>query len=433
MKIMMWNELNDTERSKIMVRGNLSVENKVRESVYDIIVNVKQFGDRAVKAYTQQFDGVLLENLGLDEAEWENADKIDDSAKQAINSAYKNIKRFHALQIPRAIVQNLDDISLSKEYRAIEKVGLYIPGGTAPLVSTLLMLGIPAQLAGCKKIVLVTPPSQEGSINPAILYAAKCCGINQVYKMGGAQAIAALAYGTETVPKVMKIFGPGNKYVTEAKLQVFQDPLGCALDMPAGPSEVLVIADNQANPSFVAADLLAQAEHDVDAKVILLTTDINFANKVNVEIEAQTKSLSRQAILGKSLKAGYIIVANSIEDAFSISNIYAPEHLILQIENPRSYLSKIQNAGSVFVGPWSAEALGDYASGPNAVLPTYGYANSYSGITVESYMKSISFQEVAKEGLINIAKCVEVLADLEGLDAHKNSMLIRRQYIEALS
>jgi histidinol dehydrogenase len=334
------------------------------------------------------------------------------------------------LQLPKTLRLNKNGIDAWKEYKAIERVGLYIPGGTAPLVSTLLMLAIPAVIAKCREIIVVTPPNKNGEINPAIIYAAKLCGINKIFAVGGAQAIAALAYGTETIPKVVKIFGPGNKYVTEAKLQVAQDPCGAALDMPAGPSEVLVIADDRANAQLVAADLLSQAEHDVDSKVILITTSQSLANQVDEALTAQLKNLQRQKIITKSLENAAIIIVDCLDEAFAISNIFAPEHLILQIDNPRNYLNFVQNAGSVFIGRWSAEALGDYASGPNHVLPTYGYAKSYSGLGVESFMKSITFQEVSKEGLLALAPTVETLAQLEGLDAHKIAVNLRRKMIE---
>jgi histidinol dehydrogenase len=427
MKIINWSKCTKSEQKNLLRRISAKEQADVREDVCQIIQNVRKFGDFAVKDYTKQFDGITLPSLNLTAKEWQCAADIDEAAKQAIDIAYKNIKRFHELQLPKTLVSSGEGFYLYRKYNAIEKVGLYVPGGTAPLVSTLLMLAIPASIAGCKTIVVITPPNKLGTVDPVILYAARVCGIENVYKVGGAQGIAALAYGTKTIPKVAKIFGPGNKYVTEAKLQVAQDPYGAAFDMPAGPSEVLVIADAEANPSFVAADLLAQAEHDENAKVILVTTDKDLAAKVLIEVNEQASYLSRQSILKLSIDKGIIAIVKTIEEAFAIANSYAPEHLILQIANPRNYLAMIQNAGSVFVGPWAPEALGDYASGPNHVLPTYGYAASFGGLSVESFMKSTTFQEIQAKGFINLAVAVESLAELEGLDAHKNSVVIRRK------
>jgi histidinol dehydrogenase len=429
MKIILWKDCKKIDQNLILCRDTIKAQNHIKTAVSDIVKKVQQSGDLALKNYTREFDGVSLKSLALTKKEWQKANQIDQNAKQAINFAYKNIKRFHQLQLPKDISSDVGGVNLIRQYKAIESVGLYIPGGSAPLISTLLMLAIPAMIAKCREVIVVTPPRQDGSINPAILYAAKICGISRLYKIGGAQAIAALGYGTKTIPKVMKIFGPGNKYVTEAKLQLSQDPFGAAIDMPAGPSELLIIADNKANPSFVASDLLAQAEHDPEAKVILVTNDQKFARRVLSEVKKQASILSRRAIIAKSLNLGLIIIVNDITEALNLSNKYAPEHLILQIQNPKKYLAQIQNAGSVFIGPWSAEALGDYASGPNHVLPTYGYAKNYSGLAVESFMKSITFQEVSEEGFINLAPIVEKLADLEGLDGHKNSVIIRGKKI----
>jgi histidinol dehydrogenase len=402
----------------------------VENSVCDIIADVRARGDAAVKFYTQKFDGVALENMALSHNAWDK-NNVDAQTQQALETAYANIKAFHALQKPEGIVLNAAGMTLRREYQGLERVGLYVPGGTAPLISTLLMLAIPASLAGCKEIIVVTPPHRDtGTIHPAIIAAAKLCGVTQIFTCGGAQAIAALAYGTETIPKVMKIFGPGNKYVTEAKQQVSQDPQGCARDMPAGPSEVLVIADENASVPFSAADLLAQAEHDADSQAVLVTPSLALAENVLAEVRRQAARLSRQAVLEKSVPEILLIVAKNLEECFEISNQYAPEHLIVQIDNSHKYTSLIKNAGSVFLGPWSTEALGDYASGPNHVLPTYGYATSYSGLGVESFMKSITFQEVSPEGLLQLAGCVEHLASLEGLDGHKNAVVVRRELLE---
>lgn len=426
MKIITWQTLTQAEKKAILTRDHSHTQrNQLHKSVAEIIHKVRMEGDLALKHYTHMFDHIELDSLTLEPQAWSTIDSLDIKIKQAINFAYEKIQRFHQRCLPPTIRSTENGIDLWKTYRSIERVGLYIPGGTAPLVSTLLMLAIPATLAGCQHIILTTPPNQHGHIHPAILYAAQCCGIRKIYRIGGAQAIAALAYGTESVPKVNKIFGPGNKYVTAAKLQVAQDPDGAALDMPAGPSEVLVIADETANISFVAADLLAQAEHDEDARAILVTTNENLARQVIAELNKQAKKLNRQAILKKSLAKAWAILAQDLQEALSISNTYAPEHLILQINNPKDYLQQVHNAGSVFIGPWSAEALGDYASGSNHVLPTYGYAKSYSGIGVEAFMKAITFQEISAEGLIHLSQAVETLTTLEGLDAHKLSVLNR--------
>jgi histidinol dehydrogenase len=430
MRILTWKDLDQSSKDRALSRSHAVTGNDVKNIVSEIIAKVRAEGDVALKYYAQVFDKVTLDSIALEPKEFEAAKEIDEEAKRAIEHAHKNIKRFHELQIPKAISVTADGIEARKEYRPIDSVGLYIPGGSAPLISTFLMLAIPALIAGCKKIIVITPPNKENKIHPAILYAAELCNVKEIYKSGGAQAVAALAYGTNSIPKVMKIFGPGNKYVTEAKQQVSLDPMGAALDMPAGPSEVLVIADAEANPTLVASDMLAQAEHDADSMAVLVTTSQKLANEVQIEISAQTKLLKRQSIIAKSLPNCVTIIVGNIDEAFAISNIYAPEHLILQIAQPKTYLEKISNAGSVFIGHWSAEALGDYASGPNHVLPTYGYAKTYSGLGVESFMKSITFQEVSKKGLLNLANTVEKIADLEGLDAHRNSVTLRREIIE---
>lgn len=414
----------------MLSRNSLKSADEVKQRVRAIIQQVKLRGDVALKQYTQQFDGVDLPTIAVSEQEWLQAEQVTASAKKALTMAYNNIQRFHQLQIPKAISLDSEGVYLRREYRALDRVGLYIPGGSAPLISTLLMLAIPAGLAGCQEIIATTPPEKDGNINPLMLYAAKLCGINRLYKVGGAQAIAALAYGTATIDKVDKIFGPGNAYVTEAKMQVAEDPAGSALDMPAGPSEVLVIADSNANANIIAADLLAQAEHDAAARAILVTTDRTLAENVLVAVQQQLARLSRKNKIEQALADSTIIIVDTLLEGIQVSNAYAPEHLILQIDNPQNYLSMIRNAGSVFIGPWSAEALGDYASGSTHVLPTYGYAKSYSGLGVESFMKSITFQKVQAKGLLNLASCVETLAELEGLDAHKNSVVLRRLLIE---
>lgn len=402
----------------------------VKNAVSAIIDSVRKNGDAALREYTLQFDQVALSNIQISESEWEAADDLSETAKQAIIEAYNNIKNFYFKQKPVNVQSENKGIVLKKEYRPIERVGLYIPGGQAPLVSTLLMLAIPSEIAGCPVRVMVTPPQENGLIPPAILFAAQLCDIKSIYKVGGAQAIAALAYGTETVPKVDKIYGPGNKYVMAAKLQVASDPDGAALDMPAGPSEVLVIADDQANPAFVASDLLAQAEHDIDARAILVTTSQRQAKAVMQALEQQIVNLKRLSVIRAALDRSQIVIAPDLETCFDIANEFAPEHLILQIDTPEEYVDTIINAGSVFMGPWSPEAAGDYASGTNHVLPTSGYARAYSGLSVDAFMKSITFQTLSPEGLLEIGSVIETLADLEKLDAHKNSVSIRLKAIQ---
>ncbi|MFC3907581.1 histidinol dehydrogenase [Legionella dresdenensis] len=399
------------------------------EGVNRIINTVRQCGDQALREYTLQFDQVILTDLQVSEQEWGVSEDLAEKYQLAIRKAYGNILRFHQAQYPQPVISNNNGIILRKEFRAIESVGLYIPAGTAPLVSTLLMLAIPARIAGCKRVVVVTPPS-AGQVNPAILFAARICGISEVYKVGGAQAIAALAYGTESIQRVAKIFGPGNQYVTEAKKIVASDPAGAALDMPAGPSEVMIIADENANPEFVAADLLAQAEHDSLAQCMLVTTSQALAERVSLQLDIQSRQLSRKTILLNALKSCRILICRDIAGCIQLANEYAPEHLIINTLNAELLSAEISNAGSVFIGAWTPEALGDYASGANHVLPTYGYARAYSGLGVESFMKSITFQQAKPEGLLELASCVETLAELEGLDGHKNSVLLRRVYLE---
>jgi histidinol dehydrogenase len=426
MKLVDWNKLTDDEKIKILQRSNLGNDAALQSTVAEIIHHVKDKGDSALFEYAKKFDKANLTSLKVSPQEFAAATtQLNEQEKQAIISAAENIKYFHKQSAPKGFEYEKDGINLGKIYRPIDKVGLYVPGGSAPLVSTLLMLAIPATIANCPTKVLTTPPNSNGEIAPAILFAASVCGIDTIYKAGGAQAIAAMAFGTETIPKVHKIFGPGNKFVTEAKIQVSHTVGGAALDMPAGPSEVLVIADKDANATFVASDLLAQAEHDKDAHVVLVTISEVLANNVLSEIKRQTEYLSRQAIITSSLKKSSIIIARDIEECFKISNQYAPEHLILHIANAKESLDLVQNAGSVFVGEYSPESVGDYASGTNHVLPTYGYANMYSGLDTTAFMKAISFQQVSAEGIKHIGPTVETLASLEGLEAHKNAVSVR--------
>jgi len=402
----------------------------LQKTVREILDYVKENGDHAIVELTQQFDKVLLKDFEFDEVELMNAEADTPSAlKKAIIQAAENIEKFHASQITLPeIIETIPGVQCWRKSVGIEKVGIYIPDGTAPLFSTVLMMGIPAKLAGCKQIVLCSPPNVEGKLHPAIIYAAKLVGVTHIYKIGGVQAIAAMAYGTRTVPKVNKIFGPGNRYVTCAKQLVQED--GIAIDMPAGPSEVCVYADDSAHAYFVAADLLSQAEHGADSQVLLVSTSEVFVNKVNLELEKQLELLSRKDIAAKALQNSKAIIVEDIKDAIDIINEYAPEHLILACNDPMSVGNKIINAGSIFLGNYSPESAGDYASGTNHTLPTNGYAKAYSGISVDSFVKKITFQKLSKQGLLNIANTVELMAEAEGLDAHKNAITIRVNHLK---
>ena len=398
----------------------------LEKTVKKILERVKAKGDKAVRKYTKEFDGVKLKKIAVSEKEIKAGENlISQELKDAIQQAKSNIEKFHGSQLEEIIViETMPGINCWRRSVGIEKVGIYIPGGSAPLFSTVLMLAIPATIAGCKEIILCTPPSKDGSINPAILYTANLCGVKKIFKAGGVQAIAGMAYGTETIPKVFKIFGPGNQYVTAAKQLIQKE--GVAIDMPAGPSEVLLIADETAAvPEFVAADLLSQAEHGSDSQVILLTTSDEVAEKVQLCIKEQLKDLPRKEIAEKALSNSKIILLNSMDEAIELSNLYAPEHLILSCENAKELTGKIISAGSVFIGNYSPESVGDYASGTNHTLPTNGYAAMYSGVSIDSFVKKITFQQLTKEGLTNIGNTVMQMAEAEGLDAHKNAVAIR--------
>jgi histidinol dehydrogenase len=398
--------------------------------VNGILENVKTNGDSAIRIYAEKFDGVSLKNFLTSEQEISVSKKqVSQELKSAIQLAKKNIECFHKGQkesINR--IETSDGVECWRESRAIEKVGLYIPGGTAPLFSTVLMLGIPAKLAGCAEIVLCTPPAKDGSVNPAILYTADLIGINKIYKVGGAQAISAMAFGTESIPKVYKIFGPGNQYVTKAKELVQQT--GTAIDMPAGPSEVLVIADESCKPSFVAADLLSQAEHGADSQVILLSPSDDVIDNVLNEIDSQINELPRKEVVELALKQSRAIQCASIEECVELSNYYAPEHLIIASEKAENLLGQIQNAGSVFVGNYSCESAGDYASGTNHTLPTNGYARNYSGVSLDSFIRKITFQRLTQIGIQNIGPSIECMAEAEQLFAHKNAVSLRLKSIK---
>jgi histidinol dehydrogenase len=400
---------------------NVSLEKAVKK----ILEKVKTKGDKAVRKYTKDFDGVKLKKLTVSEKEINAAKNLlSRELRDAIQQAKSNIEKFHRSQVEEIKkIETMPGINCWRRSVGIEKVGIYIPGGTAPLFSTVLMLAIPAVIAGCKEIILCTPPSNDGSINPAILYAAGLCGVTKIFKGGGVQAIAAMAYGTESIPKVFKLFGPGNQYVTAAKQLIQKE--GVAIDMPAGPSEVLVIADETAVPEFVAADLLSQAEHGADSQVILLTTSEEVAEKAQLRIREQLKKLPRKEIAEKALANSKIVLVRSIDEAIDLSNLYAPEHLIFSCGNAEELTGKIISAGSVFIGNYSPESVGDYASGTNHTLPTNGYAAMYSGGSVDSFVKKITFQQLTKEGLENIGNTVMQMAEAEGLDAHKNAVGIR--------
>ncbi len=422
-----WKKLSKDERLKLLQRPFKENGGDFTGKVQEIVNRVRSQGDVACKEMTKKFDGVDLTAFEVQAEEFEDArKKVSAVTRRAILRVIDQLNAFHSPQLLKNIkVETSAGIFCESQSRPIQRVGLYIPGGSAPLVSTVLMLGVPAKIASCPVRIMCSPPRQEGGIDSNILVAAELCGIEKIYKLGGAQAIAAMAYGTETIPKVDKIFGPGNSWVTQAKILVSQDAAGAIYDLPAGPSEVMVIADSGANPEFIAADLLSQAEHGSDSQVMLICTDIDLSNKVSGAIERQINVLSRRKISEQAFKNSYLIIVDSIFDAIDIANEYAPEHLIMQIEEPRCYLEKIQNAGSVFLGPWSPESAGDYASGTNHVLPTHGFAKNLSGLSVRDFMKTITIQELTRDGLTDIADTIRELATIEGLDAHKKAVDIR--------
>ncbi|MDP3975988.1 MAG: histidinol dehydrogenase [bacterium] len=401
----------------------------VAASAQEIIRAVREGGDKVLVELTKKFDGIQLGGFQVSIEEIDKAEQaVSPEFFLALETAAENIRSFHSTQLVKEpAVETMPGVRCFRESRPIEKVGLYVPGGTAILPSTLLMLAVPARLAGCKRVVVCTPPNKSGKASPEILAAAKVAGVTELYLLGGAQAIAAMAYGTESIPKVDKIFGPGNQYVTAAKMIVSSDRSGVAIDMPAGPSEVLVIADQPANPAFVAADLLAQAEHGVDSQVVLVAIGDGIAQPIQEQLQRQLELLPRRDIAAQALEKSLVIVAESVGEAIDFSNSYAPEHLILNIEKVDEVVLQIQSAGSVFLGPWTPESVGDYASGTNHTLPTYGYARGYSGVSVDSFCKKITFQKLTPTGLKNIGRTVEVLAEAEGLMAHKNAVSIRLQ------
>jgi histidinol dehydrogenase len=398
---------------------------RLEETVAGILQQVKKGGDEAVKLLTKQFDKAAIDQLLVSETEFrEAAQSLDAELQKAILTAKANIENFHQKQLTEPeIVETMPGVQCWRKMVAIEKVGLYIPGGTAPLFSTILMLGIPAKLAGCKEIILCSPPDKTGKLHPAILFAAQAVGVTKLFKAGGVQAIAAMAYGTESIPRVSKIFGPGNQYVTCAKQLVQQE--GIAIDMPAGPSEVAVYADDSAQAAFVAADLLSQAEHGADSQVILVVSQASLVNSVQEELQKQLENLPRKDLAAKALENSKIIVVKDETEAIDLLNEYAAEHLILACNNAAVLADKVINAGSVFLGHYSPESVGDYASGTNHTLPTNGYARAYSGVSVDSFVKKITFQQLSEQGLKNIGRTVELMAEAEGLEAHANAVRIR--------
>ena len=410
--------------AEIVERPRLDLT-KLNATVSSVLADVRQRGDAAVKEYEEKFDKAILTSLAVTEQEMDEAEQaISNELKDAIILAHHNIKVFHISQ--RFVGQKIktqEGVTCWQKSVAIEKVGLYIPGGTAPLFSTVLMLATPAKIAGCKEIVLCTPPNKEGKVNPAILYAARVAGVSKIFKAGGVQAIGAMAYGTESVPKVFKIFGPGNQYVMAAKQQVSLDEV--AIDMPAGPSEVCVLADETANAEFVAADLLSQAEHGIDSQVLLITTSESKLEDIHQQVDKQLEVLPRKELASKALENSCYVLVKDYNEMMALTNLYAPEHLVIQTKNYEELAEKVINAGSVFLGSYACESAGDYASGTNHTLPTHGYATAYNGVNLDSYCRKITFQHLTEEGIRHIGHAVELMAEAEQLDAHKNAMTVR--------
>lgn len=410
--------------STILERPIFTTES-LEEVVNEVFGAVQKNGDSALKEFTQKFDKVLVDTAKVSNEKIIDAKKfVSDDLKKAIQLAKKNIEKFHSSQkTEKKIITTSLGVECWQESRGIEKIGIYIPGGSAPLFSTVLMLAVPANIADCKEVILCTPPDKNGNINPAILYAASLCGVTQIFKVGGIQAIAALTFGTETIPNVYKIFGPGNQYVTAAKQVALSK--GIAIDMPAGPSELLVLADDSANASFVASDLLSQAEHGVDSQVICVSKSEGFLSEVSKELEKQLAKLSRKDIAQKAIDNSKLILLSDEQDILDLINEYAPEHFIVAVENEEFYLNGIVNAGSVFIGNYTPESAGDYASGTNHTLPTNGFAKTYSGVNLDAFVKKITFQKISKEGIQNIGNAIELMSEAEGLDAHKNAVTLR--------
>jgi histidinol dehydrogenase len=433
MKRIDWNSLDAVGRREALARPALAQSATLRSDVARLIAQVRADGDATLRALTRRFDGVELGELRVSPAEFDEAEAgLPAELKAAIDEAAARIEAFHRAGAPQPVsVETAPGVRCERMLRAIDRVGLYVPAGSAPLPSTALMLGVPARIAGCAQVVVCSPPRPDGRCDPAVLYAARRCGIDTVFKLGGAQAIAAMAYGTGSVPKCDKLFGPGNAWVTEAKQQVSLDAEGAAIDMPAGPSEVLVIADAHADPRFVAADLLSQAEHGPDSQVVLVTDAPAQVDAVLAAVAAQVAVLPRRETAEKALGSSRAILVADLAQAFDVSNDYAPEHLILQVREPRQWLARVRNAGSVFLGAYTPESVGDYCSGTNHVLPTYGHARAYSGVSVASFQKAITVQELSREGLAAIGPCAMTLARAEGLVAHERAVSVRLGAAEA--
>ncbi|MDY6945053.1 MAG: histidinol dehydrogenase [Pseudomonadota bacterium] len=422
-----WSNLSADERRAALRRPAQADTDGLHRRVSEIIKEVRARGDAALFEFTERFDGVKLQALEVSAAEFAAAEGALSSVQRAaLERAIGNVRRFHEAQLGKPLrVETSPGVVCERHFRAIDAVGLYVPAGVAPLPSTAIMLAVPASTAGCLTRIICTPPRKDGTADPAVLVTARLCGVDRVFKVGGAQAVAAMAYGTASIPKVDKVFGPGNSWVTAAKILAANDPDGAALDLPAGPSEVLVIADEHADAEFVAADLLAQAEHSADAQAILVTTSRAVVEAVREQLEAQMKRLGRERTLRESINHARLFLVDSLEAAFELSNAYAPEHLIVQVANARDWLPGIRNAGSVFLGAWTPETMGDYCSGTNHVLPTYGFARAYSGLSLVDFQKRMTVQELTAEGLRDLGSTAVTIAGLEGLDAHANAVQVR--------
>jgi histidinol dehydrogenase len=425
--ILDWASLSEAERRAALQRPAQADADALHQRVREIIKDVRARGDEALLEYTRRFDGTSLQSIEVGAAEFAAAERaLNVEQRTALDRAISNVKRFHEAQLADTLrVETSPGVVCERHFRAIDAVGLYVPAGVAPLPSAAVMLAVPARIAGCPTRIICTPPRKDGTADPAVLMVANLCGVRRVFKVGGAQAIAAMAYGTATVPKVDKVFGPGSAWVTAAKILAANDPEGAALDLPAGPSEVLVIADDKANAEFVAADLLAQAEHSADAQAILVTTSRSLAEATLEQLEAQMRRLGRESTLRESINHARVFLVDSLESAFDLSNAYAPEHLIVQVVKARDWLPNIRNAGSVFLGAWTPETMGDYCSGTNHVLPTYGFARAYSGLSLVDFQKRMTVQELTEDGLRDLGPTAVTIAGLEGLDAHANAVQVR--------
>jgi histidinol dehydrogenase len=427
LSLLEWSSLSAEERRAALRRPAQADADGLHRRVREIIDDVRARGDQALLDFTERFDGVKLQSIEVDAAEFAAAQTaLNAEQRAALERAIANVRRFHEAQLGDTLrIETSPGVICERHFRAIDAVGLYVPAGVAPLPSAAIMLAVPASIAGCATRIICTPPRKDGTADPAVLVAAKLCGVDRVFKVGGAQAVAAMAYGTATIPKVDKVFGPGNSWVTAAKIIAANDPDGAALDLPAGPSEVLVIADDAANAEFVAADLLAQAEHSADAQSILVTTSRALADATLEQLEAQMRRLGRESTLRASINHARLFIVDSLQAAFELSNAYAPEHLIVQVAKARDWLPSIRNAGSVFLGAYTPETMGDYCSGTNHVLPTYGFARAYSGLSLVDFQKRMTVQELSAEGLRDLGPTAITIAGLEGLDAHANAVQVR--------